>query len=424
MNNIKKLIKEALLNHKHDCGCGCHGKCAKAPMLNENLGAKVIMTENMQYHIDNKKALTENTFRYGSKAFLDLWAEARYLYSRDAINLSGEDKIIVETTHLGEYGLFEGEMVPLDLPIMEEVDEAISGADKDEIFALISKVKQQGKLSDDAQRMLMQWMSHPDASKEAIVKVLKQLTGTLGEAKKLQEEKEVKIAGTISRNGKDLVNIDTTDGERYEYQTTPEEYQLFINSGGNAQKMMAKSWLPKATLHKPSDHPLGRLGMGKGHYIDEAEYSFNVGDKVGMKHATTDDEYRNKYEVMSIGSDGMVDLRNVETGQPAKMQASKLSKNIDEAKDGKHVLNKPKRGGSKKFYVYVRNPKTKKIKKVSFGDTSGLSAKINNPEARRAFSKRHDCPNKTDKTKASYWSCRLPRYAKALGLKSNFTGFW
>ena len=424
MNNIKKLIKEALLNHKHDCGCGCHGKCAKAPMLNENLGAKVIMTENMQYHIDNKKALTENTFRYGSKAFLDLWAEARYLYSRDAINLSGEDKIIVETTHLGEYGLFEGEMVPLDLPIMEEIDEAISGADTDEIFALISKVKQQGKLSDDAQRMLMQWMSHPDASKEAIVKVLKQLTGTLDEAKKLQEEKEVKIAGTISRNGKDLVYIDTTDGERYEYQTTPEEYQAFINSGGNVQKMMAKSWLPKATLHKPSDHPLGRLGMGKGHYIDEAEYSFNVGDKVGMKHATTDDEYRNKYEVMSIGSDGMVDLRNVETGQPAKMQASKLSKNIDEAKEGKHVLNKPRRGGSKKFYVYVRNPKTKKIKKVSFGDTSGLSAKINNPEARRAFSKRHDCPNKTDKTKASYWSCRLPRYAKALGLKSNFTGFW
>jgi hypothetical protein len=424
MDKIKKLIKEALLNHKHDCGCGCHGKCAKAPMLNENLGAKVIMTENMQYHIDNKKALTENTFRYGSKAFLDLWAEARYLYSRDAINLSGEDKIIVETTHLGEYGLFEGEMVPLDLPIMEEIDEAISGADTDEIFALISRVKQQGKLSDDAQRVLMQWMSHPDASKEAIVKVLKQLTGTLDEAKELQEEKEVKIAGTISRNGKDLVYIDTTDGERYEYQTTPEEYQLFINSGGNAQKMMAKSWLPKATLHKPSDHPLGRLGMGKGHYIDEAEYSFNVGDKVGMKHATTDDEYRNKYEVMSIGSDGMVDLRNVETGQPAKMQASKLSKNIDEAKEGKHVLNKPRRGGSKKFYVYVRNPKTKKIKKVSFGDTSGLSAKINNPEARRAFSKRHDCPNKTDKTKASYWSCRLPRYAKALGLKSNFTGFW
>jgi len=30
---------------------------------------------------------------------------------------------------------------------------------------------------------------------------------------------------------------------------------------------------------------------------------------------------------------------------------------------------------------------------------------------------------KTDKTKALYWSCRLPRYAKLLGLKSSFSGF-
>ena len=101
---------------------------------------------------------------------------------------------------------------------------------------------------------------------------------------------------------------------------------------------------------------------------------------------------------------------------------------LDEAKDKKKTpaLNKPHRGGAsgKKYYVYVRNPKTKKIKKVSFGDSTGLSAKINNPEARRAFAKRHDCANKKDRTKASYWSCRLPRYASLLGLKSSFSGFW
>ena len=99
---------------------------------------------------------------------------------------------------------------------------------------------------------------------------------------------------------------------------------------------------------------------------------------------------------------------------------------LEEAEDKKKnpPLGKPKRGGSKKFYVYVKNPQTKKIKKVSFGDTTGLSAKINNPKARKAFAARHDCKNKTDKTKASYWSCRLPRYAKLLGLKSSFSGFW
>jgi len=95
---------------------------------------------------------------------------------------------------------------------------------------------------------------------------------------------------------------------------------------------------------------------------------------------------------------------------------------------GKDVeLGKPKRGGSKKFYVYVKDPKTKKVKKVSFGAKDGgqnLRVKLNDPKARRAFADRQNCSQKNDKTKPGYWSCRLPRYAKLLGLKSNFSGFW
>lgn len=88
---------------------------------------------------------------------------------------------------------------------------------------------------------------------------------------------------------------------------------------------------------------------------------------------------------------------------------------------GKKVeLNKPKRGGSKKYYVYTRNPKTGKIKKVSWGDTTGLKTKANNPGAVKSFVARHDCKNKKDKTKAGYWACRTPRY-KSLGVKG---GAW
>lgn len=89
------------------------------------------------------------------------------------------------------------------------------------------------------------------------------------------------------------------------------------------------------------------------------------------------------------------------------------------------TLDKPKRGGSKKFYVYVKNPKTDKIIKVSFGAKDGgsnLSVKLQDPEAKKNFASRHDCENKNDKTKASYWSCRLPRYSKLLGLKGS--GKW
>jgi len=86
-------------------------------------------------------------------------------------------------------------------------------------------------------------------------------------------------------------------------------------------------------------------------------------------------------------------------------------------------LNKPKRGGPKAYYVYVRDPKTKKIKKVTFG-SGGLRAKISNKKAAQAFAKRHNCDQKKDRTKASYWSCNLPRYAKQLGLGEPASRYW
>jgi len=90
---------------------------------------------------------------------------------------------------------------------------------------------------------------------------------------------------------------------------------------------------------------------------------------------------------------------------------------------GKKVaLNKPKRGGSKKFYVYVKSKKGN-VKKVSFGDT-GLSVKLKQRGARASFAARHKCAQKKDKTKAGYWSCNIGRYWKSLGGSSNFSGYW
>jgi hypothetical protein len=209
--NLKQLIRETLENKD----CCTATKPTKAPILNESIAPREILSEGLKYHIDNNTPLTEHVYRAGSSNYFNLWAEARTLYTRGILDFSGDDLAILTETHLGEFGIHEGKKVPLDF-IMEDME--------------------------------------------------------------LEEEKK--------------------------------------------------------------DPPIG----------------------------------------------------------------------------------KPKRGGAKKFYVYVKDKG--KIKKVSFGDTSGLSAKINNSKARAAFSKRHDCPNKKDRTKASYWSCRLPRYAKLLGLKSNFSGFW
>ena len=95
---------------------------------------------------------------------------------------------------------------------------------------------------------------------------------------------------------------------------------------------------------------------------------------------------------------------------------------LDEAKfKGKTVqLNKPTRGDSKKFKVYVNSGKKNadgsiKVKKVNFGH-GGTSAKKagqktmkirkSNPKARSAFRARHNCSNPGPKTMARYWSCK------------------
>ena len=95
-----------------------------------------------------------------------------------------------------------------------------------------------------------------------------------------------------------------------------------------------------------------------------------------------------------------------------------------EASEGPE-LNSPKRSsGPKKYVVYVKNANGNVVK-VNFGDAKGgLSSKINDPEARKRYDSRHGCSagKHNDKMKAGYYSCRLPRYAKALGLSGG--GKW
>jgi hypothetical protein len=70
------------------------------------------------------------------------------------------------------------------------------------------------------------------------------------------------------------------------------------------------------------------------------------------------------------------------------------------------TLNKPFRTpkGPKKFSVYVKNKKGNIIK-VNFGDPN-MEIKRDDPKRRKSFRARHNCSEKTDKTKAGYWSCK------------------
>ena len=98
-----------------------------------------------------------------------------------------------------------------------------------------------------------------------------------------------------------------------------------------------------------------------------------------------------EYENIDIKCEEVIFEHELEGIQEAEYQGKKVK------------LNDPIRGGSKKFYVYVQDGD--KVKKVSFGDTTGLSIKRDDPARRKSFRARHNCDNPGPKTKARYWSC-------------------
>jgi len=100
------------------CDCGCNTCETKGPLLTEGK-VKSLLSEGLQYHIDKKIPLFETVYRIGSDKHLALIKEARKMYSRNVIDLCEEDEALIGT-HLGEFGIYEGESVPLDLPMLEQ----------------------------------------------------------------------------------------------------------------------------------------------------------------------------------------------------------------------------------------------------------------------------------------------------------------
>lgn len=175
---------------------------------------------------------------------------------------------------------------------------------------------------------------------------------------------------------------------------------------------MNKVILEKALkFHKDNDLPLAHniFRPHSENYYKLFSYARTLKESLQLNEF---DEYLMSTD---IGDFGLYEGVEVPLDHPFINEAEYKGKDVE--------LNEPKRGGNKKFYVYVKNDKGNVIK-VEFGDTSGLQAKINDPAARKSFSARHNCPAKKDKTTPGYWSCNLPRYASQLGLKGGGNFFW
>ena len=365
------------------CDCGCNTCDTKTFMLNENLAPREILSEGLKYHMDTNKPLTEHVYRAGSQNYFNLWAEARSLYSREILEITNEDDLeILTETDLGHYGMFEGKKVPLDFPIelneqMDIYDDIANmefGMDYDQLGS-----NEQEWVRDEIDNMEMLDEQGVDTAWEDEEGNKVTLQDILDMTKNVPQkdyptEKLAKVVLNWDDNPEEVERIDQVEiSKQYPILIMVDEagkIQWILDGNHRAQKALrSKAETIPAKLIKPS-------------MLDAKA------KKVLL---------------------GVVDLSE------AKKKAKKNTKK----------LNKPMRdsSGGKAYKVYVKDPKTKKIKTVRFG-SGGLRAKINDKKARNAFAKRHKCSTKKDKTKAGYWSCRLPRYAKLLGLKSNFGGFW
>lgn len=108
------------------------------------------------------------------------------------------------------------------------------------------------------------------------------------------------------------------------------------------------------------------------------------------------------------GDGAACDLRNLLIQALEKYAAGEETLEEAEYQGRKVQLNKPMQGDSKKYKVYVKDPKTGNIKKVNFGDPN-MKIRRDDPERRKSFRARHGCGTEraSDRTKAAYWSCKM-----------------
>ena len=162
---------------------------------------------------------------------------------------------------------------------------------------------------------------------------------------------------------------------------------------------------------------------------------FNIPLAESVYRAGSQQYYALYREARSLLKKGMIEvdgfdrymLEHTDIGEHAIYEGQHVPLDSPLIEEKEPELNSPKRnsGPGKKYVVYVKNPKTGNIKKIEFGDEKGgLTSKINDREAAASFAARHNCDTKNDKLSPGYWSCRLPWYAKNLGLSGGGRYFW
>ena len=157
----------------------------------------------------------------------------------------------------------------------------------------------------------------------------------------------------------------------------------------------------KAGFHFLSDHLAGQmLGQKMFEMMNKEDY----GEAMKEYYEIGTDNYVNYLKDITPGEEKQAEYEQI-VDKPQLNAFGEIDEDA-EYQGRKVKLNNPVRGGSKKFYVYVKNEKGNVVK-VSFGDATGLDIKRDDPARRKSFRARHNCDNPGPKWKARYWSCKF-----------------
>lgn len=400
------------------------------------------LSEGLQYHVSNNLPLSENVFRPGSEEFFRLIDEAKTAFAQGKLQLDWFDQELLNTDIGTIVELANGEDVPLDLPFYEDeqLDEAVPVA---AVIWVLKWVIKHGAWP------VLKWLLKKHGGKifggAAIAYYIDQgwewVEGAIGAeyAQMLIDNGfEIGMAVAFILGAVALKRIIERQGARlFKVNEALLEDEDMVNeiwgfAAGRSKKREPYKKVPEPTEPSIRDKVAARRkAAAKG---DKDAWKATGKDRSDIEEASNTGTYRDeennidvKWQKLSNGSNEYFDIEAYRDGKRVKINNQQadhyiymikqdMDESVNEAEyQGKTVtLNTPKRGGSKKFYVYTKNKKGNVIK-VSFGQ-QGMTVKTDDPGRVKAFVDRHDCKNKNDRTKAGYWSCRLPRY-KSLGIK-------
>lgn len=364
--------------------------------------SQVGLSEGLLYHVSRGISLEDPVWRPGTPEFFDLFREAKALYREGGYIPTESEQDILESD-IGEWALYEGMRVPLDFPMWDD-NEMNEGADKKPytsgpgiILSRLGGFSAVKQTNDSAPERFGVWafiapyfepflvastndagVVDPDGTSR--YRAMKRAKGK-EPSLKLRKSRYVGLLYTRISDVPGAMEVDRGNGwylvdadslRKYVFgRLRPDEFDWQSKNIGNMKR-------PEAMARTSKDHYEVFIPRNKGKFIG----NFNKMNEGAENNFLPEAKYKGRE--VTLGAKGA------------------------------------KRSGGR-AHVYVRDPDTGKVKRISFG--SGAPDAMGDSEShrkrRKSFGNRHRCSQNKNKLSASYWACRA---TKMFG--RNIPGWW